>query len=102
MGQAKPISPHIQKVFDWLMSGSVISSEEAIRIIHPLTHGDYFRVCADFDDYIAAQQEMERVWKDQEEWTTRSILTVSGMGRFSSDNAYVMKLMFIMTSDADI
>ena len=90
--ETKPISTHLQEVFDWLTSGSVISPEEALRIIHPLTHGDYFRVCADFDEYVAAQQEMERVWKDQEEWTTRSILTVSGMGRFSSDNAWVMEV----------
>lgn len=66
----------------------VVNLEEVHFILNPLTHGDYFRVCADFDDYVSAQQEMERVWKDQEEWTTRSIMTVSGMGRFSSDNAY--------------
>ena len=83
----KGISPRIQKVFDYLMQGNIITKDEASFIIHPLTNGDYFRVCADFDDYVLAQQQMEETWKDKEEWTTRSIMTVSGMGKFSSDNA---------------
>ena len=84
----KGISPRIQKVFDYLMQGTIITKDEASFVIHPLTHGDYFRVCADFDDYVSAQQQMEETWRDKEEWTTRSIMTVSGMGKFSSDNAF--------------
>lgn len=72
-----------------LLEGNIISPEEAKFIIHPLQSGDYFRVCADFDDYVRAQEEMQELWKDQTEWTRRSIETVAGMGKFSSDTAYV-------------
>lgn len=47
-------------------------------------------MCADFDDYVRAQEEMQKLWKDQAEWTRRSIETVAGMGKFSSDTAYML------------
>ena len=82
------IPKELEKTFEFLLRGTVISKDEASYIIHPLMHGDYFRVCADFEDYCRVQAEMEEVWKNQEEWTRRSILTVAGMGKFSSDHAY--------------
>lgn len=85
----KPIPAVLQEVFKVLLEGNIISPEEAKFIIHPLQSGDYFRVCADFDDYVRAQEEMQELWKDQTEWTRRSIETVAGMGKFSSDTAYV-------------
>ena len=33
------------------------------------------------------EDEMEELWKNHIEWTKRSILTVAGMGKFSSDNS---------------
>ena len=66
---------------------SIVSPEEAKFLIQPLQNGDYFRVCADFDDYVRVQEEMQALWKDKREWTRRSIETVAGMGKFSSDNA---------------
>lgn len=84
----KPIPAALQEVFRVLLEGNIISPEEAKFIIHPLQSGDYFRVCADFDDYVRAQEEMQELWRDQTEWTRRSIETVAGMGKFSSDTAY--------------
>lgn len=77
----------LAKVFDYLLKGDVISVDEANQLIYPLNHGDYFRVCADFDDYCRVQKEMQTLWKNQNEWTRRSIMTVAGMGKFSSDYA---------------
>ena len=83
----KPIPSSLQAVFRELLLGTIVSPEEAKLIIHPLQNGDYFRVCADFDDYVRVQEEMQALWKDKSEWTRRSIETVAGMGTFSSDNA---------------
>ena len=88
LGTHPVMSRRLKEVFDYLLKGTVITVEEAQFLLNPLQSGDYFRVCADFDDYVEAQQRMETVWRDKEEWTTRSIMTVSGMGKFSSDNAY--------------
>lgn len=60
-----------------------------------MKNGDYFRVCADFDDYCRVQKEMEELWKNQIEWTKKSILTVAGMGKFSSDNSFDFYLILI-------
>ena len=90
----KPIPAALSEVFRVLLAGSIISPEEAKFIIHPLQSGDYFRVCADFEDYVRAQEEMQALWKDQTEWTRRSIETVAGMGKFSSDTAYVLNRRF--------
>ena len=83
----RSVPQSLLRVFDLLLSGHFVTANEAQFLINPLNHGDYFRVCSDFDDYVRVQQEMESVWRDKAEWTRRSIYTVAGMGKFSSDNA---------------
>ena len=82
------IPESLQTTFNYLEKGEMITPEEAFFIIQPLKSGDYFGICKDFMDYCRIQKEMESLWKNQNEWTRRSILTVAGMGKFSSDNAY--------------
>ena len=53
--------------------------------MHDLRHEDDFLVCADFDAYVACQDEVDRVYRDQTEWTRRVIKNIASMGKFSSD-----------------
>ncbi len=49
-------------------------------------HGDRFFVLADYESYVETQRKAARLFRDdKDEWNRRSILTVSRMGRFSSD-----------------
>jgi starch phosphorylase len=46
---------------------------------------DNYMLQADYASYIATQEEVSAVYRDQEEWTRRAILNVARMGKFSSD-----------------
>ncbi|KAG2490821.1 hypothetical protein HYH03_010742 [Edaphochlamys debaryana] len=46
---------------------------------------DWFLVANDFAAYLDAQEEVDKVYKDQSEWLRRSIMYTAGSGKFSSD-----------------
>jgi starch phosphorylase len=50
-----------------------------------LVNGDYYMLLADFASYLAAQEDVGRLYRDSEEWQRRSILNTAGVGKFSSD-----------------
>jgi glycogen phosphorylase len=52
-----------------------------------LLEHDPFLVCADFQDYVAAQARVAAAWREREQWTRMSILNVARSGPFSSDRA---------------
>lgn len=50
---------------------------------------DWFLLANDFADYLRAQEEVDKVYKDQKEWTRRSIVYTATSGKFSSDRTIV-------------
>jgi starch phosphorylase len=50
-----------------------------------LKHGDHYMLLADYASYVACQEKVSELYRDQKEWTKRAILNVAGMGKFSSD-----------------
>ena len=56
-------------------------------IFDALTTRDRFLLLADYASYIASQERVDALYRDEEEWARRAILNVAGMGRFSSDRA---------------
>ncbi len=54
-------------------------------IVDALTQGDFYLLTADFPLYLAAQERVELLYRDPDEWARRAILNVARMGKFSSD-----------------
>ncbi len=47
--------------------------------------GDHYKLLADYDDYVAAQQRVDALFRDRSAWFSHAIANVAGVGSFSSD-----------------
>jgi glycogen phosphorylase len=69
--------------------GSGFFSPENPNLFKPiydsLMNQDEYLLLADFDDYVACQDRVSEVYRDQNKWTEMAILNVARMGKFSSD-----------------
>jgi len=78
----------LRQVLDMIGSGffSPGESERYRPIIDALLNqGDQYLLLADYADYIRAQRDVDRVYRDPEEWTCQAILNVARLAHFSSD-----------------
>jgi starch phosphorylase len=80
----------LQKIIAQLSQGFFTPDEPDIfqPIINALLNqGDYYMVMADYQSYIDAQQQVEAIYQNREEWNRRAIINIANMGHFSSDRA---------------
>ena len=77
----------LKQALDMINSGYF--SPDAPDLFRPvfdaLTGSDNYMLLADYESYIACQDRVDELYRDQEQWAKRSILNVAGMGKFSSD-----------------
>jgi len=81
-------NPELKSALDMIGSGYFCPEQAGLfqPIIDSLTEGgDSYLLLADYSDYIATQERVEALYRDQRQWARRAILNVAGMGRFSSD-----------------
>ncbi|HXD39232.1 MAG TPA: glycogen/starch/alpha-glucan phosphorylase [Ramlibacter sp.] len=70
------------------VANGAFSRDEPARyadVVRNLLDSDYYMLLADYADYVATQGKVDDCYRQQAEWTRRSILNVAGMGKFSSD-----------------
>lgn len=80
-------NPHLKLALDQIGSG-FFSPDDSGRfrpIVDSLLNGDHFLVTADFEDYRNTHAAARALYRNREEWTTKAILNMAGMGWFSSD-----------------
>ena len=54
-------------------------------IADSLLRQDTYLLLADFADYVATQEKVDALYRDQNAWNRKAVINVSGMGIFSSD-----------------
>ena len=79
--------PELKQVLDQISSGMFSPGNPGMfrPLVENLLNSDYYRLLADFDAYLDAQADVDRLYMIPEEWAKKSILNTAGMGKFSSD-----------------
>ncbi|MHC6227826.1 glycogen/starch/alpha-glucan phosphorylase [Pseudomonas sp. X10] len=80
-------SHRLNDVLQAIRSG-VFSPDDPARytgLVDALIAHDRFLVCADFDAYWEAQQRVEELWHQPQDWWRMAVLNTAHMGWFSSD-----------------
>lgn len=80
--------PELRRAIDLIRAGYF--SPQCRELFQPIVDallrpGDPFVVLADFEAYLACQQQVEQAYRDQDGWARSSILNAASMGPFSSD-----------------
>ena len=79
---------NLAEVISLIRSGHFNPCEPGVfdDILRSLTDsGDYWMVCADFADYIRAQEQAAALYQDAERWAVSAIMNTSASGKFSTD-----------------
>ena len=83
-------NPELGRVLDMIATG-YFSGDEPERyrpLVDSLTvGGDHYLVLADYADYVACQERVDHLYRDQHAWAEKAVLNVARMGWFSSDRS---------------
>ncbi|MDI7261958.1 MAG: glycogen/starch/alpha-glucan family phosphorylase, partial [Thermodesulfobacteriota bacterium] len=79
----------LKEAVDLIHSGFFSRSDPRLfePLVSSLLYQDEYMLCADYQSYIDCQDKVNRAYRDPEAWSRASILTVSRMGKFSSDRS---------------
>jgi glycogen phosphorylase len=80
-------NPELKKVIDSISKGYFSHGDTELfkPIVDSLMYHDPYVLLADYQSYIDCQDKVAKVYRDEEKWTTMSILNSIRMGKFSAD-----------------
>jgi glycogen phosphorylase len=81
--------PELRGALDLIGSGALSHGDRDLfqPLLESLLNRDEYMVLADYRAYIDCQRQVSDAYRDQQEWTRRSILNCARVGRFSSDRS---------------
>jgi len=82
-------NPALRHALDAVASGVFSGGDRAAfaPLVDSLRYDDQYRVLADYQSYIDAQDRVEHAYRDPRGWTRSAVLNVARSGFFSSDRA---------------
>jgi starch phosphorylase len=93
----KNYNPHVyyewnaelKKALDQLASGYFSPGNPSLfqPIVNALMSADTYFVLADYDAYVRCQEEVSRIYQNEELWSRMAVLNIARSGKFSSDRA---------------
>jgi len=82
-------NPELKQVIDMIAGGAFSPQQRDlfIPLVDSLMNSDHYLLFADYASYIACQERVAALYRDQEAWTRMAILNTARMGKFSSDRS---------------
>ena len=79
----------LRGVLDTIGSGALSRGDPALfrPLLNNLLWNDPFMLLADYQSYVDCQDQVSALWRTPDSWTSKSILNVARMGKFSSDRS---------------
>jgi starch phosphorylase len=82
-------NPELKQVIDMIAGGAFSPQQRELftPLVDSLMNSDQYLLFADYASYIACQERVAALYRDQEAWTRMAILNTARMGKFSSDRS---------------
>ncbi|XP_018413883.1 PREDICTED: glycogen phosphorylase, liver form isoform X3 [Nanorana parkeri] len=99
--------PELKKVIDQIQNGFFSSTKPELfkDLVNVLFNHDRFKVFADYESYVKAQDRVSALYKNPKEWTKVVIKNIAASGKFSSDRTikeYARDIWGVEPSDMKI
>ncbi|KER20216.1 hypothetical protein T265_15374 [Opisthorchis viverrini] len=80
-------NPELNHCLEQIRTGYYNPAEPELfqELYEKLLNEDRFLICADYEDYVRAQTEVDQAFRNEERWSTMVLNNIAGAGKFSSD-----------------
>jgi starch phosphorylase len=83
-------NPELKRVIELIETGhfspdNLASSKSLADLL--LSDGEHFLVLADYESYVAAQERVDALYRDADQWSRKAMINSLSMGAFSSDRS---------------
>ena len=81
-------NPQIRRIVDSFVNGTIPNCQhEGMEIYEALiTHNDEYFLLEDLESYIAAQEQIDRLYRDKMGWAQMSLVNIATSDKFTSDD----------------